>query len=65
MFMSTLDLKCDGAVQITASHHPWERNGLKFFTPDGGLEGSDIATLLEKAESTLVQWIKSGFTSWI
>ncbi len=50
MFMSTLDLKCDGAVQITASHHPWERNGLKFFTPDGGLEGSDIATLLEKAE---------------
>lgn len=51
MFMSTLDLKCDGAVQITASHHPWERNGLKFFTPDGGLEGSDIATLLEKAES--------------
>lgn len=51
MFMSTLDLGCDGAVQITASHHPWERNGLKFFTPDGGLEGSDIATLLEKAES--------------
>ncbi len=51
MFMSTLGLECDGAVQITASHHPWERNGLKFFTPDGGLEGSDIATLLEKAES--------------
>ena len=51
MFMSTLDLKCDGAVQITASHHPWERNGLKFFTPDGGLEGSDIATLLETAEN--------------
>ncbi len=49
MFMSTLDLKCDGAVQITASHHPWERNGLKFFTPDGGLEGNDISVLLEKA----------------
>ncbi len=51
MFMSTLDLECDGAVQITASHHPWERNGLKFFTPNGGLEGSDIAELLEKAEN--------------
>ena len=50
MFMSTLDLGCDGAVQITASHHPWERNGLKFFTPDGGLEGSDISALLENAE---------------
>ncbi|MBR0349941.1 MAG: phosphomannomutase/phosphoglucomutase [Clostridia bacterium] len=57
MFMSSLDLKCDGAVQITASHHPWERNGLKFFTPDGGLEGSDIATLLEKAESINIDGI--------
>lgn len=50
MFMSTLDLGCDGAIQITASHHPWERNGLKFFTPDGGLDGGDIAELLDKAE---------------
>lgn len=51
MFMSTLDLKCDGAIQVTASHHPWERNGLKFFTPESGLDGGDIALLLEKAES--------------
>lgn len=50
MFMSTLDLGCDGAIQITASHHPWERNGLKFFTPDGGLDGENIAELLEEAE---------------
>ncbi len=50
MFMSTLDFDCDGAVQVTASHHPWERNGLKFFTPDGGLEGSDISELLTNAE---------------
>lgn len=32
MFMTTKMLGCDGAVQITASHHPWDRNGLKFFT---------------------------------
>ncbi|MBQ8227847.1 MAG: phosphomannomutase/phosphoglucomutase [Clostridia bacterium] len=50
MFMAVLDLKCDGSVQITASHHPWERNGLKFFTPDGGLEGSDISAILSDAE---------------
>lgn len=50
MFMSVLDLNCDGSIQITASHHPWERNGLKFFTPAGGLEGEDISELLEKAE---------------
>lgn len=33
MFMTTVDLNCDGAIQITASHHPFNRNGLKFFTP--------------------------------
>ena len=27
MFMSTMDLNCDGAVQITASHHPFNRKG--------------------------------------
>lgn len=50
MFMSTIKLNCDGAVQITASHHPWERNGLKFFTTDGGLEGEDIAEILSTAK---------------
>ena len=49
MFMTTVTLPCDGAVQITASHHPMDKNGLKFFTPDGGLEGGDIVKLLELA----------------
>lgn len=30
MFMAVLDLPCDGSVQMTASHHPGDRNGLKF-----------------------------------
>ena len=51
MFMTTVTLPCDGAVQITASHHPMDKNGLKFFTPDGGLEGSDILELLTLAEA--------------
>lgn len=46
MFMITLDKGCEGAVQITASHHPYHRNGLKFFTPDGGLDGCDIEDIL-------------------
>lgn len=50
MFMTTVDLKCDGALQITASHHPFNRNGLKFFTRDGGLEGSDIEEILTYAQ---------------
>lgn len=50
MFMTTVDLKCDGALQITASHHPFNRNGLKFFTREGGLEGSDIEQILLYAQ---------------
>ena len=50
MFMTTVTLPCDGAVQITASHHPMDKNGLKFFTPDGGLEGGDIVQLLRAAQ---------------
>ncbi len=51
MFMTTVDLECDGAIQITASHHPFNRNGLKFFTRDGGLEGKDIETILLHAQN--------------
>ncbi len=49
MFMTTVDLNCNAAIQITASHHPFDRNGLKFFLPTGGLEGSDISEILELA----------------
>lgn len=51
MFMTTIDLQCDGAIQITASHHPWHRNGLKFFLPSGGVEGGDITQILELAQA--------------
>ena len=50
MFMAVLDLPCDAAVQITASHHPWHRNGLKFFTKDGGLDAPDIEEILTAAQ---------------
>ncbi len=50
MFMTTKLDNCDGAVQITASHHPWDRNGLKFFTEDGGLSSEEITKILEFAE---------------
>lgn len=51
MFMTTVDKNCDAAIQITASHHPFDRNGLKFFLPSGGLEGSDIAEILDLASN--------------
>lgn len=50
MFMACIDtLFCDGSIEITASHLPFNRNGLKFFTKDGGLESADISTILEVA----------------
>lgn len=49
MFMVTVKKALDGAIQLTASHHPSHRNGLKFFRPTGGLEGADIAAILNLA----------------
>lgn len=50
MFMTTVRLDCDGAVQITASHHPFHRNGLKFFCREGGLDSGDILKILTYAQ---------------
>ena len=51
MFMSTVLPGCqfDGSIMITASHLPWNRNGLKFFSPLGGLEKKEITTILKLA----------------
>lgn len=51
MFMTTVDLKADAAIQITASHHPFDRNGLKFFTPAGGLDSPDITEIVKLADN--------------
>ena len=53
MFMTTVTdgYKFDGAVMITASHLPFNRNGFKFFTAGGGLEKADIAEILSLAAS--------------
>ena len=40
----------DATIMITASHLPYDRNGLKFFTPEGGLEGDAVSEILEMAE---------------
>lgn len=50
MFMTTVESAVTASVQITASHHPYDKNGLKFFTKDGGFEGEDIVAILTKAE---------------
>ncbi|MBR0159067.1 MAG: phosphomannomutase/phosphoglucomutase [Clostridia bacterium] len=52
MFMTTVTdgYRYDGSIMLTASHLPFNRNGLKFFTPEGGLEKADITAVLELAD---------------
>ena len=52
MFMTTKfpEIGACAAVMVTASHHPSEKNGLKFFLPGGGLEGAQIGEIIELAE---------------
>jgi phosphomannomutase len=51
MFMTTISktIKAQGGVMLTASHLPFNRNGFKFFTREGGLNKSDITEILEIA----------------
>jgi phosphomannomutase len=51
MFMSTVfpNFQCDGAIMITASHLPSNRNGFKFFDKNGGLNKDDISQILQTA----------------
>ena len=52
MFMSIMDedLDVDGAIMVTASHLPFNRNGMKFFMKDGGADKKLIREILENAE---------------
>ena len=51
MFMATIfeDTAADGSIMITASHLPYNRNGLKFFTAAGGADKEDIQKILTYA----------------
>ena len=62
MFMSTVTegFLFDGSVMITASHLPFNRNGFKFFTAQGGLEKGDIKEILTYAEGTEVTGLPAG-----
>lgn len=56
MFMTIVfpETKFDGSIMITASHLPFNRNGLKFFDNDGGLESTDIKAILTVAQDAEV-----------
>lgn len=56
MFMATIfdEFKADGAIMITASHLPFNRNGFKYFYADGGLNKDDITEIISFASSDYI-----------
>ena len=58
MFQSTAlpESDFDGAVMITASHLPYNRNGMKFFTKEGSISKSDLSGILETAAAIAEQY---------
>ena len=62
MFMSTVTdgYMFSGSVMITASHLPFNRNGFKFFTAQGGLESADIKQILAYAADSQTTGLKAG-----
>ncbi len=54
MYMSLLTegFMADASVMVTASHHPSDRNGLKFFLPTGGINATELSMILSIAQST-------------
>ncbi len=59
MFMSTVaaGYQCDGAIMLTASHLPFNRNGFKFFTAKGGLNKPDITEILRLASENVFKYV--------
>ncbi len=44
-------ITADGSIMITASHHPSDINGLKFFTADGGVNSAELDEIIALAEN--------------
>ena len=62
MYMSILTegFRVDGAIMVTASHHPYRLNGLKFFEAKGGLPGEEITRLLQDGSTLSLDSLPGG-----
>ena len=52
MFMTTVapETRAHGAVMVTASHYPADKNGFKFILREGALTEADVVDLIQRAE---------------
>ncbi|CCU78538.1 Phosphomannomutase [Halanaerobium saccharolyticum subsp. saccharolyticum DSM 6643] len=62
MFMSTVlaGHQYDGAIMITASHLPSDKNGFKFFTKKGGLEKENVIEILDIAAANESEFLNKS-----
>lgn len=51
---------CQGAVMVTASHLPMDKNGMKLFTNNGGVTGQQLQTLVNLAQQRASYWYDQG-----
>ncbi len=49
MLLQKPAFRCDGSIMLTASHLPFNKNGMKFFVQEGGLESSDLTEIINIA----------------
>ncbi|MHC1786161.1 MAG: phosphomannomutase/phosphoglucomutase [Christensenellales bacterium] len=48
------------SIMVTASHHPSDRNGFKFFTPEGGISARQLDELVRLMETEMPAAEKPG-----
>lgn len=53
-------LSAAGGIMVTASHLPSDRNGMKLFTPQGGLTAAQLSEVLEQASRLYVEDEQQG-----
>ncbi len=49
MLLQKPAFRCDGSIMLTASHLPFNKNGMKFFVKEGGLESNDLTEIINIA----------------
>lgn len=64
-FMSTLlpPFSYDASLMMTASHLPYTRNGLKFFTPKGGLCSTEVEEICDRAAYKYANRLAKAYVS--
>ncbi len=48
------------SVMITASHHPKDRNGFKFFLPSGGINATELAEIIAAMDTEIRPSLRLG-----